>query len=229
MSWTETEWAGNWHDLGQHSLLLELNLRCLCKKVKREKRLRDHSILVAKVRGALAQASNFGERLRDLGYDFGGAKNVWCSLASDYLRGVACCEILLRDPEDLDEEELAFRSFETGRLQGGEGDTPEQQQQQQFPLCASDTSWFDAVKSYELLDENIDILLEKCEGEEDYDSTLKSAMSASFGMAHYLDEVRREARTSEEQLECDREAWRYLVARHLADTATVASVRGRYV
>ena len=195
----------DWFELGQQCLLLQASLRCLAPRVKADKRLKEHFALVWRVTGATAQANGFRARLREEGYNFERAKNVWCSLAMDYLLCTLCCDLMTREPTCIEEEEAMFRLSQLVRLQG----PPE------LELAPGDSSWFDPVKSYELLDANVNILIQ-------HEDVLFWDFFSECGISQALasSRVSEEGRTCTGNWQDDMDAWRFCVARHLADNVS---------
>lgn len=195
----------DWFELGQQCLLLQACLRCLAPRVKADKRLKENFALVWRVTSATAQANGFRARLREEGFDFERAKNVWCSLAMDYLLCTLCCDLVTREPTCIEEEEAMFRLGEMVRLQG----PPE------LELAPSDGSWFDSEKSYELLDANVDILIQ-------HEDVLFWDFFSECGISQALEDRRvgQEGRAPSADRQEDMDAWRFCVARHLADTVS---------
>ena len=204
----EADSQREWLELGQHCSLLELNLRTLRVAVARKPRLKGQAIFVGRIEGALVQAALIKDRLADC--DIEEAQNVWCFLAGEFLLAAACSEIFAQDPEGTDNERLAFRLTEMQRLQ--QWDCP-------HALAPSDASWFDAERSYSLLGVNVSMLLQVfCRGAADeYYAGFLSCMEVSRGIDAHLKKKKKSKKS-------DREAWRYLAARHLADKLTASAL-----
>lgn len=220
MSLSETDVGekSDWYELGTHSLLLQANLRSLCVAANKDKRVRENTVLCCRIQGAMLQGSNLEYRLKELQYNFEKSANVWCSLACEYLWGLECCQLLVREPQSKFEQELLFKLREMQRL----GEPTEN-----CILALSDTSWFDTENSFELLQRNVDNLLERysCLDELAVPS-FHSALCTSICLDDFIDRKKKKARasTSREEMQADMEAWRQLVGRHLADVFAMASL-----
>lgn len=208
MNQREADSRKEWLELGQHCSLLELNLHTLRFKIVREKRLKGQPIFVGRVEGALVQIALIKDRLNQS--DIEEAKNIWCFLAREFLLAAACSEIFAQDPENTDNERVAFKLKEMQRLQ--QWDCP-------CALAPSDSSWFDAEQSFNLLALNIEMLLQTfSNGEADeYLAGFFTCMQAARGINRHLKKKKKPK-------ESDREAWRYLAARHLADKLTASAL-----